>query len=80
MTSYLIDIRQRRQATFPSEVLKQLNIGVGDSLELELMKDKAVIRPKKQIALNALREIQEAFSKAKVKEEELQDILIKNRA
>ncbi len=79
MTSYLIDIRQRRQTTIPSAVLNQLGVGVGDSLEISVSGNKATLIPQKQIALNALREIQSVFASSGVKESEMQDLVDKSR-
>ncbi len=79
MTSYLIDIRQRRQTTIPSAVLTQLGVGVGDSLEISVSGNKATLIPQKQIALNALREIQSVFASSGVKESEMQNLVDENR-
>jgi len=80
MTDYTIDIRQRRQATFPSELLRQLGMEVGDAFEVKVRGKKAVLRPKKQIALTALKEIQKAFSQAKISEREMQNEISKTRS
>lgn len=64
--TYTIDIRQRRQATIPNAVLVQLGVGVGDSLEIEVSGKKAIVTPKKQVALEALAEIQKAFRQSKI--------------
>jgi bifunctional DNA-binding transcriptional regulator/antitoxin component of YhaV-PrlF toxin-antitoxin module len=77
--TYTIDIRQRRQATIPSAVLVQLGVGVGDSLEIEVSGKKAVVTPKKQIALEALAEIQKAFQKSPISEKEMLDSIDKSR-
>ncbi len=74
MTSYLIDIRQRRQTTIPSAVLAQLGVGIGDSLEISVTDNKATLIPQKQIALNALQEIQSVFTQSGVKESQLQNL------
>lgn len=79
MTSYLIDIRQRRQTTIPGAVLAQLGVGIGDSLEITVTGNKATLIPQKQIALNALNEIQSAFASSQVKEDEIQDLVIESR-
>lgn len=64
MAIYTVDIRQRRQVTLPYAALKQLGVDVGDSLVIELTKNGAILKPQKQIALNALTEIQQIFGKA----------------
>ena len=66
--NFTIDIRPRRQATFPAPLLQMMGIGVGDSLEVEINNNQAVLRPKKQLALDALKAIQTAFRKAKIPE------------
>jgi len=64
-------LRPRRQITLPKEVCDRLGIKPGDKLELTLEDSALVARPKKAIALEALREIREAFRRAGVTEEEL---------
>jgi len=65
-------IRPKRQVTLPKDVCEQLGIGPGDVLELALEGSTLVARPKKVAALDALREIREAFKRSGVTEEELQ--------
>ncbi len=79
MTSYLIDIRQRRQTTIPSAVLDQLGVSVGDSLEISVSGNKAVLIPQKQIALNALQEIQSVFASSGIKESEMLNSIDESR-
>jgi len=67
-------LRPKRQITLPKEVCEQLGIEPGDMLELSLEGSALVARPKKVVALEALREIQKAFERSGVTEEELQDI------
>ena len=64
-------LRPKRQITLPKEVCEQLGIDTGDMLELALEGSTVVARPKKVAALNALREIQEAFKRSGIGEEEL---------
>ena len=59
--NFTIDIRTRRQATFPAELLRLMGVSVGDQLEITIKDKQAVIKPKKQIALEALNAIQKAF-------------------
>lgn len=80
MTKYTIDIRERRQATLPSDLLQKLGIGVGDSLEITVEREKTILRPKKQAALDALKEIQRVFSRSTVPEKEIQKEIDKKRA
>lgn len=66
--NFTIDIRPRRQATLPAPLLQMMGIGIGDSLEVEINNNQAVLRPKKQLALDALKAIQAAFRRAKIPE------------
>ena len=72
----IIDVvlRQKRQITLPKEICEQLGIEPGDMLELALENSALVARPKKVAALEALREIREAFKRSGITEKELQDI------
>jgi len=65
-------LRSKRQITLPREVCEQLKVGPGDRLELTLDGAVLVARPKKAAALEALREIREAFERSGITEEELQ--------
>ena len=66
-------LRPKRQLTLPRGVCEQLGIGPGDVLELSLEGDTLVARPRKKAALEALREIQQAFERSGVTEEELKE-------
>lgn len=79
MATYTLDIRPRRQATFPNAILKELGLSIGDSFVIEVDGKKAILTPKKQFALNALKEIQEAFKNSGISEEEMQASLSKSR-
>ena len=68
MSKYTIGIRPRRQATLPRPLLKKLGVEVGDSLQVTMEGKKAVITPQKQLALDALSEIQSTFARSKVSE------------
>lgn len=65
-------LRPKRQVTLPREICDQLGIETGDRLEL-IVEDSALIaRPRKSVALEALREIQQAFELSGITEDELQ--------
>ena len=66
-------LRPKRQITLPKEVCEELGIEPGDMLELALEGSVLVARPKKAAALEALREIREAFKRTGITEEELQE-------
>ena len=76
---YSIDIRDRRQATFPSDLLQQLGIDVGDSLEIIVEGKRAILKPKKQVALDALKEIQKVFARSAVSEKDIQEEISEKR-
>ncbi|MEW6232932.1 MAG: AbrB/MazE/SpoVT family DNA-binding domain-containing protein [Chloroflexota bacterium] len=65
-------MRERRQITLPAELCERLGRRVGDRLEVRLEDDTLVVKPKKTLALRALREIQAAFAASGMTEEELQ--------
>lgn len=77
--TYTIQIRDRRQVTLPTALLKKFNLAVGDNLEIQLDNNFAVIKPKKRVALDAFKEIQVAFAKSAVTEKELQKALENRR-
>jgi bifunctional DNA-binding transcriptional regulator/antitoxin component of YhaV-PrlF toxin-antitoxin module len=54
MTKYTIDIREKRQATFPSNLLQELGIGVGDSLEIIVEKDGISLKTLYEVVTNVL--------------------------
>lgn len=66
-------LRPKRQVTLPKGICNQLGIEPGDVLEL-LVEDSALIaRPRKSVALEALKEIQRAFQRSGITEEDLQE-------
>ena len=65
-------LRPKRQLTLPRRACEQLGISTGDVLELSLEGDTLVARPRKKAALEALREIRQAFERSGITEEELQ--------
>jgi AbrB family looped-hinge helix DNA binding protein len=65
-------LRPKRQVTLPQEICDQLGIGPGDVLELTVDDAILMARPKKTVALEALKEIQQAFQRSGITEEELQ--------
>lgn len=79
MQTYTIDIRPRRQATFPKALLKELDLDVGDKLEAKADGKKIILKAKKQMALDALKEIQRIFQESGIPEKEFQDAVIADR-
>lgn len=68
-----VTLRPRRQLTLPAEACDALGLQVGDRLELSVEDGgRLVLKPKKALALQALREIQRLFGASDLTEEELQ--------
>lgn len=65
-------LRPKRQITLPRELCQQLRVEPGDRLELTLEGGALVARPTKVAALEALKEIRDAFERSGITEEELQ--------
>ena len=65
-------LRDRRQVTLPAQVCQRLGLQTGDRLEMRLEDDTLVVKPKRGVALRALREIQAAFAASGITEQELQ--------
>jgi AbrB family looped-hinge helix DNA binding protein len=66
-------LRPKRQVTIPKKLCDELGIEPGDILVLTVENSTLTARPRKTAALEALREIQRAFEKSGVTEEELQE-------
>ena len=65
-------LRPKRQVTLPKEICDALGIRPGDVLELTLEDSTIIAKPRKIVALEALREIQQVFKRSGISEEELQ--------
>ncbi len=66
-------LRPKRQVTPPQEICDQMGIQPGDVLELTVEDSTLIARPRKTVALEALKEIQKAFKRSGISEEELQE-------
>jgi AbrB family looped-hinge helix DNA binding protein len=64
-------LRPKRQVTIPKKLCEQLGIESGDILELVVKDSLLIAKPKKSLALEALKEIQQAFQRSGITEEEL---------
>lgn len=71
--SLIINIRDRRQITLPADILKQLDLSIGDRLALQVKKRVLVAKPVRSQAIESLKAIQKVFQKAKINEDELQE-------
>lgn len=76
---YSLIIRSKRQATFPNELLKKYDIVVGDSLVATDTSEGILLKPKKQVAMDAFKELQKAFQESGIPESEFQDAIRKDR-
>lgn len=65
-------LRPKRQVTIPRELCDQMGIEPGDVLELMVEDSTLIARPRKNVALEALKEIRQAFQRSGVTEKELQ--------
>ena len=66
-------LRPRRQVTLPKDICNQLGMEPGDVLELTVEDSALIARPRQSVALEALKEIQQAFQRSGITEEELQE-------
>jgi AbrB family looped-hinge helix DNA binding protein len=64
-------LRPKRQVTIPREICEKLGIEPGDVLELTVEESVLRATPRKRLALDALREIQDTFRRSGIGEEEL---------
>src|SRR3970282_1135758 len=65
-------LRPRRQLTLPRDICRQLGIDTGDQVDLSVEDGTLVVTPSRKLALDALAEIQNAFARSGLTEEELQ--------
>ena len=65
-------LRPRRQLTLPRDICRQLGIDTGDQVDLSVEDGTLVVTPSRKRALDALAEIQSAFARSGLTEEELQ--------
>jgi len=70
--TYLV-LRSRRRITIPLNICDELGIHPGEDLEVEVINGALVARPRKAVALQALRDIQKAFKRSGITESELQE-------
>ena len=68
-----IVIRPKRQVTLPKDICDQLGIDTGDVLEMTVENSVLTARPRKTAALESLKEIQQAFKRSGMAEEDILD-------
>ncbi len=64
-------VRPKRQITISKKICDQMGIEPGDVLELTVENSAIVARPRKNVALEALKEIQKTFQRSGVTREDL---------
>lgn len=64
-------LRTKRQITIPRSICEELGIEPGDVLELIVEESVLKAVPKKNLTLDTLREIQEAYARSGISEDEL---------
>jgi len=69
----LLTIRDRRQITFPRDVLEAFGLGVGDKLFLQNEGNKLTLSPVKSESLDLLSEIKKIVNNSKITEKNLQE-------
>ena len=79
MQTYTIDIRPRRQTTIPQALLQQIGVNVGDQLIATAQNASLVLKPKKQVFMDALKALQKAFQESGIPESEFQESIKKDR-
>lgn len=79
MQTYTIDIRPRRQTTLPKSLLNELGVDVGDKLVAEIKNKQVILKPRKQLFLDTLKELQRMVKESGIPEKEMQDNLRKIR-
>lgn len=65
-------LRPKRQLTLPKKVCDRLGVEAGDVLELTVEDSVLIAKPRKSVALESLKEIQQAFQRSGITEEKLQ--------
>lgn len=68
-----VSLRPKRQITLPVKICEKLGLEYGDKLELKIEGSYLIAKPKKNIALEALNEIRDAFKKSGISEKELHE-------
>lgn len=71
----LLNIRQRRQVTFPEPLLNLVGANVGDNLVAEVFNKQIILKPQKQVSLDAFKALQKVFAESGIPEKEMQDNL-----
>ena len=65
-----VTLRPRRQLTLPREVCEHLGVKPGDRLVLEVSGGALIVRPQRQVALEALEALRRGFAESGISLEE----------
>jgi AbrB family looped-hinge helix DNA binding protein len=65
-------LRPKRQVTLPKDICDRLGIEPGDALELMVKDSVLIATPRKSVSMESLKEIQQAFKRSGITEEDLQ--------
>ncbi len=79
MQTYSLNIRPRRQTTFPRKLLEEVGVKVGDKFDAKVKGKEIILKAKKQIALDAFKELQKAFQESGIPEKEFQESIKRDR-
>ncbi|OGV95563.1 hypothetical protein A2W24_06725 [Microgenomates group bacterium RBG_16_45_19] len=77
--TYTLTLRPKRQLTLPQAVIETLGVNIGDQLTIKLQDQQATLIPNKDLALNALKVIQQAFTESKITESDMQALVQASR-
>lgn len=77
--TFTLTIRPRRQTTLPQLLLQEVGLAVGDSLVAEVDNKKIVLKPQKQVSIDAFKAIQKAFQESGIPESDFQEAIKKDR-
>ena len=75
----ILNIRTKRQVTFPESLLAMVGATVGDNLVAEIENEKIVLKPQKAAAVDAFKALQKAFTESGIPEKDMQNNLKKIR-
>ena len=77
--NFTLTIRPRRQTTLPLPLLQEIGIDVGDKLVADIENKTIVLKPQKQVSIDAFKALQKAFKESGIPESEFQENLKKDR-
>lgn len=75
----LLNIRQRRQVTFPEPLLGLVGVSIGDNLVAEVLNNQIVLKPQKQKTLDLFSQLQGIIADSGVSNADLQNAADEDR-